>query len=117
TLLLALGISFIWGAMHAMTPGHGKTIVGAYLVGSRGTLKHALYLGLTTTITHTLGVFALGLITLFAAQYIVPEKLFPWLSLLSGLFVVGIGVNLLVSRFRSSEARTWFQKLRTDLKR
>ena len=117
TVLLALLISFIWGAMHAMTPGHGKTIVGAYLVGSRGTLKHALYLGLTTTITHTLGVFALGLITLFAAHYIVPEKLFPWLTLLSGLFVVGIGINLFVSRFRSSEAVTWFQKLKTDLRK
>lgn len=102
TLLLALVVSFVWGAMHALTPGHGKTIVGAYLVGSRGTLKHALYLGLTTTITHTLGVFALGLITLFAAQYIVPETLYPWMSLLSGLFVVGIGINLFVSRFRSS---------------
>jgi nickel/cobalt exporter len=115
TILFALLISFVWGAMHAMTPGHGKTIVGAYLVGSRGTLKHAMYLGLTTTITHTLGVFALGLITLFAAQYIVPEKLFPWLSLLSGLFVVGIGINLMVSRFKSSEAATWLQKLKTDL--
>ncbi|MCI0550717.1 MAG: sulfite exporter TauE/SafE family protein [Anaerolineae bacterium] len=102
TLLLALGISFAWGAMHAMTPGHGKTIVGAYLVGSRGTLKHAVYLGLTTTITHTLGVFILGLITLFAAQYIVPEKLYPWMSLLSGLFVVVIGINLFAERFRSS---------------
>jgi nickel/cobalt transporter (NicO) family protein len=101
TLLLALGISFIWGAMHAMTPGHGKTIVGAYLVGSRGTLKHAVYLGLTTTITHTLGVFLLGMITLFAAKFILPEKLFPWISLLSGLFVVGIGVNLSVSRLRT----------------
>jgi len=102
TLLLALAVSFIWGAMHALTPGHGKTIVGAYLVGSRGTIKHALYLGLTTTITHTLGVFALGLITLFAAQYILPETLYPWTSLLSGLSVVGIGINLFVSRFRSS---------------
>ena len=102
TLLLALVVSFIWGAMHAMTPGHGKTIVGAYLVGTRGTIKHALYLGLTTTITHTLGVFALGLITLFAAQYIVPEALYPWMSLLSGLFVVGIGISLFLERFKSS---------------
>ncbi|HEX9388131.1 MAG TPA: sulfite exporter TauE/SafE family protein [Anaerolineales bacterium] len=115
TILFALLISFVWGAMHAMTPGHGKTIVGAYLVGSRGTMKHAVYLGLTTTITHTLGVFALGLITLFAAQYIVPEKLFPWLSLLSGLFVVGIGINLLISRFKSSEAASWLRKLKVDL--
>src|SRR5687767_10128003 len=102
TLLLALAVSFIWGAMHALTPGHGKTIVGAYLVGSRGTMKHAVYLGLTTTITHTLGVFALGLVTLFAAQYIVPETLYPWMSLLSGLLVVVIGVQLFASRFKSS---------------
>ncbi len=104
-LFLALAVAFIWGAIHALTPGHGKTIVGAYLVGSRGTMKHAVYLGLTTTITHTLGVFALGLVTLFAAQYIVPETLYPWMSLLSGLFVVGIGVNLFASRFRSSGLR------------
>ncbi len=101
-LLFALAVSFVWGAMHALTPGHGKTIVGAYLVGSRGTLRHALYLGLTTTITHTLGVFALGLVTLFAAQYIVPETLYPWIGLLSGLFVAGIGLNLFLSRARSS---------------
>jgi nickel/cobalt transporter (NicO) family protein len=117
TLLVALGISFIWGAMHAMTPGHGKTIVGAYLVGSRGTLKHAVYLGLTTTITHTLGVFALGLITLFAAQYIVPETLYPWMNLLSGLFVVAIGLNLFASRFRSSGLGTWTQTFKTKLGR
>jgi len=114
TVLFALLISFLWGAMHALTPGHGKTIVGAYLVGSRGTTKHALYLGLTTTITHTLGVFAFGLITLFAARYIVPEKLFPWITMLSGLFVVGIGVNLFIERFRSSGMSRWFQKLKTS---
>ena len=113
-LLLALGISFIWGALHAMTPGHGKTIVGAYLVGSRGTIKHAVYLGLTTTITHTLGVFALGFITLFAAKFIVPEKLFPWISLLSGLFVVGIGVNLFASRLKTSGFGTWVGKLKSN---
>jgi len=109
TLLFALLISFIWGAMHAMTPGHGKTIVGAYLVGSRGTLKHAAYLGLTTTITHTLGVFALGLITLFASHYIVPETLYPWMNLLSGLFVVGIGMNLLISRWKSARVGGWLR--------
>lgn len=101
TVLFALLVSFVWGALHALTPGHGKTIVGAYLVGSRGTMKHALYLGLTTTITHTLGVFALGLLTLSAAKYIVPERLYPWMGLLSGLLVVGIGASLLASRFKS----------------
>jgi len=102
TLLFALAIAFIWGALHALTPGHGKTIVGVYLVGSRGTAKHALYLGLATTITHTAGVFALGLVTLFAAHFILPEKLFPWLSFLSGLLVVGIGLNLVIGRLRTA---------------
>ena len=113
-LLLALAISFIWGAMHALTPGHGKTIVGAYLVGSRGTPKHALYLGLTTTVTHTLGVFIFGLITLFAAQYILPETLFPWMTLLSGLFVVGIGLNLFIERFRASGVGSWLARLKSN---
>ena len=66
-----------------MTPGHGKTLVAAYLVGSRGTARHAAFLGLTTTITHTAGVFALGLVTLLASEFIVPEQLYPWLSFLS----------------------------------
>jgi nickel/cobalt exporter len=97
-LLLVMIAAFGWGALHALSPGHGKTIVGAYLVGTRGTIHHALFLGLTTTITHTIGVFLLGLVTLFAAQFVLPEKLFPWLSLISGLLVVSIGVSLARSR-------------------
>ncbi len=90
------------GALHAFSPGHGKTVVGAYLVGSRGTAKHAAFLGLTVTITHTLGVFALGLVTLFASQYIVPETLFPILSFVSGAIVVTIGLSLFVHRLRGA---------------
>ncbi len=96
-LLLAFGL----GAIHAMSPGHGKTVVGAYLVGSRGTIKHATFLGLTVTITHTLGVFALGLITLFASNYILPEKIMPFLSFVSGLLVLYIGLTMFKSRLFS----------------
>jgi ABC-type nickel/cobalt efflux system permease component RcnA len=97
-LLLAFGL----GAMHAMSPGHGKTVVGAYLVGSRGTIKHALFLGATVTITHTLGVFVLGLVTLFASNYILPEKLLPFLSFVSGLLVLYIGLTMFKSRLFSA---------------
>ncbi|HYJ47912.1 MAG TPA: sulfite exporter TauE/SafE family protein, partial [Pyrinomonadaceae bacterium] len=89
------------GALHALSPGHGKTVVGAYLVGSRGTARHAAFLGLTVTITHTLGVFALGLVTLFASAYVVPERLFPILSFISGAIVLGLGLTLFVRRLRS----------------
>lgn len=94
-LLLAIAGAFTWGALHSLSPGHGKTVVGAYLVGERATPKHAFFLAMTTTITHTIGVFALGLVTLFAAQYILPEQLYPWLSLVSGAMVTAIGWNLL----------------------
>ncbi len=97
-LLLALALAFGWGAAHAFTPGHGKTIVGAYLVGARGTTRHALFLGLTTTLTHTIGVFILGLITLFASRFILPEQLYPWLSVASGALVVLLGFVLLRDR-------------------
>ena len=90
--------AFLWGSAHAMSPGHGKTLVGAYLMGEKATVRHALFLGLTTTVTHTLGVFILGGVTLLASRAFLPEQLFPWLSLLSGLLVVTIGGNLLRDR-------------------
>lgn len=99
-IVAALLGSVIWGAGHAVTPGHGKAIVGAYLVGSRSTPWHAVYLGLTVTLTHTLGIFALGLVALFASRYILPEQLYPWLGALSGLIVLVIGAGMLVSRLR-----------------
>ncbi len=98
TLLIALAISFSWGAAHALTPGHGKSIVAAYLIGSHGTTRHAFFLGLTTTVTHTAGVFALGLLTLFASQFILPEQLYPWLGVASGALVVTMGVSLFRER-------------------
>ena len=101
-VLLGLLFAVILGAAHALSPGHGKTVVGAYLVGSRGTARHAAFLGLTVTITHTAGVFALGVITLLASAYVVPEKLFPILSLISGGIVVAIGLSLFVRRLRGS---------------
>lgn len=97
-IIFALLLAFGLGAMHAMSPGHGKAVVGAYLVGSRGTPKHAIFLGLTVTITHTLGVFALGLITLFASQYILPETLMPFLGFVSGLLVFFIGITMFKER-------------------
>jgi nickel/cobalt transporter (NicO) family protein len=107
--LLALLGCFVWGAMHALSPGHGKTIVGAYLMGTRATPRHALFLGLTTTITHTIGVFALGLLTLFASKYIAAEQLNPWLSVLSGLMVAAIGFNLLLKRIRTNQSAKLYQ--------
>lgn len=94
----ALAIAFAFGTLHALGPGHGKTVVAAYLVGERGTARHALLLGLTVTATHTSSVFALGLVTLYASQFVVPERLYPWLSLLSGLVVLVLGSLLLATR-------------------
>jgi ABC-type nickel/cobalt efflux system permease component RcnA len=95
-LLIAAGL----GALHAFSPGHGKTVVAAYLVGSRGTARHAAFLGLTVTITHTIGVFALGIVTLFATAYVVPERLFPIISFVSGVIVFTMGLTLFTRRLR-----------------
>jgi nickel/cobalt exporter len=103
--LVALLFALVLGAMHALSPGHGKTIVGAYLIGSRGTPRHALFLGVIVTVTHTLGVFLLGFATLVASRFIVPERLFPILSLISGLLVLGMGIFLLVQRARAARER------------
>jgi nickel/cobalt transporter (NicO) family protein len=99
-ILASLAAALFWGAAHALSPGHGKTIITAYLVGRRGTPRHAALLGLIVTLTHTVGVFTLGLITLLLSRFIVPEELYPWLNLASGVLVVAIGASVLRSRLR-----------------
>src|SRR6185312_8348899 len=100
-ILVSLLIAAFWGAAHALTPGHGKALVAGYLVGTKGTPRHAVLLGATVTVTHTAGVFGLGLVTLALSRFIVPETLYPWLTLVSGLLVVGVGAAVLRSRLRS----------------
>jgi ABC-type nickel/cobalt efflux system permease component RcnA len=99
-VVLSLLLAAFWGAAHALTPGHGKAIVAGYLVGSRGKPRHAVALGLIVTATHTIGVFALGVVTLGLSAFILPEQLYPWLTLVSGLLVVGVGASVLRSRLR-----------------
>jgi nickel/cobalt transporter (NicO) family protein len=103
-ILVSLLVAMFWGAAHALTPGHGKAIVAAYLVGSHGRPRHAVLLGLIVTATHTAGVFALGLVTLLLSRFIVPERLYPWLTVASGLLVVGIGAAVLLGRARHAHA-------------
>ncbi len=100
-ILFGLLVAFGLGAAHALSPGHGKAVVGAYLVGSKGTPKHALFLGATVTVTHTLGVFALGIVMYFASAYILPERILPYLSFASGLLVLVIGLTLFKNRLLS----------------
>lgn len=104
-VLFSLLIAFGLGALHALSPGHGKTVVAAYLVGSRGTGRHALLLGLIVTLSHTAGVFALGLATLSLSWYIVPERLYPWLGLFSGLTIAALGLSLFIRRWRTMGRR------------
>jgi len=105
-ILASLATAFFWGMAHALSPGHGKTIVAAYLVGRRGTPWQAAALGGIVTATHTIGVFALGLVTLALSQFIVPETLYPWLNLVSGVLVVAIGITVFRSRLRHRRAHT-----------
>jgi nickel/cobalt exporter len=97
-ILLSLVLALGFGAIHALEPGHGKTLVAAYFVGVKGTVRQALGLGAIVAVTHTIGVLAIGLIVLFGSQYVLPERLYPWLSLASGIMVLALGVRLLNAR-------------------
>jgi ABC-type nickel/cobalt efflux system permease component RcnA len=103
-LLVALGIAAGLGAFHALEPGHGKTMVAAYLVGSRGTAWHAVVLGLVVTGSHTLAVYALGAVTLSASRYVLPEQIYPWLAVVTGGTIVGLGLYLLARRWAGEPA-------------
>ena len=97
-LLAGVVVAFALGAIHALSPGHGKTIVAAYLVGTRGTPMHAVFLGGMVTFTHTVTVFFLGFATLFLSRYVLPEKIYPVLGAVSGISIVWIGAVLLYKR-------------------
>ncbi|MFM8395337.1 MAG: nickel/cobalt transporter, partial [Acidobacteriota bacterium] len=103
-VVMGLLIAFGLGAIHALSPGHGKALVGAYLVGARGTTRHAMLLGLTVTIAHTLTVYLGGLAFLLASKYILPEQLYPILSFISGAMIMVIGAGLLLRRLSWSRA-------------
>jgi ABC-type nickel/cobalt efflux system permease component RcnA/Tol biopolymer transport system component len=97
-LVGAFFLSLVLGSLHALTPGHGKALVGAYLVGSQGRTRDAVFLGTIVTMTHTGSVLLLGLITLAASHYILPALIAPWLEVISGVLVIGFGINLLIQR-------------------
>ncbi len=103
-ILAGIAVAFGLGAVHAMSPGHGKTIVAAYLVGTRGTMRHAAFLGAMVTFTHTISVFALGLATLLLSKYFVPERLIHALEAISGLSIVAIGAALFYKRLQTLRA-------------
>jgi ABC-type nickel/cobalt efflux system permease component RcnA len=105
-VIIAAFIAAGLGALHALEPGHGKTIVAAYLVGSRGTARHAFLLGLIVTISHTAGVYLLGAVTLFAQKYVLPDRLYPFLSVLSGMLIAGMGFYLFLQRLAGDFAHT-----------
>jgi nickel/cobalt exporter len=93
-VLVALLAAAALGAMHAIAPGHGKTVMAAYVVGRRGTLRQGLLIGATVAVTHTAGVLALGT-GLWVSEAIAPERLIPVLGVVSGLLLAVIGAGLL----------------------
>jgi nickel/cobalt exporter len=105
-ILVSLPIALTLGAFHALSPGHGKTVVAAYLVGTRGTAWHALVLGVVVTLTHTAGVFALGFVVLFASGTIIPERLYPWLGFASGAMIFCVGAWQFVRRLSANYSTT-----------
>lgn len=97
--LLALLLSVVLGASHAAMPGHGKTLMAAYLAGRRGTPRDAVTIGATVTLTHTAGVLILGL-ALPLATHLAGETVLNWLGLASGVLVTWLGIRLLRSNLR-----------------
>ena len=97
--LLAVLVSVLLGATHAALPGHGKTVMAAYIAGKRGSVRDAVLVGTTVTLTHTAGVLALGL-ALSVSSSLAGDRVEGELGIVSGLLVVAVGVSLLTSALR-----------------
>ena len=102
----AAGVAILLGMLHAFSPGHGKSIVTAYMLGSKGNWVYAIYLGIIVAITHTLTVIVIGLLLLFTSRLIMPTSFFPLMEVLSGVLILIIGGILIfkASRFYRKRA-------------
>ena len=112
--IVALLLAFAFGAAHALAPGHGKTIMAAYLVGAGAKTKQAVIAGGAVALMHTLSVIGLGMLILFAEELVAPEEVFPWLGLVSGIVVLGLGTWLLVVRARALGWREGYREAAGD---
>jgi nickel/cobalt exporter len=90
--LIYLATSFWIGAVHAATPGHGKTIAAAYIVGARGKPVDAVILGVFVTLSHTSGIVLVGVLASLGLPGMVPQRIEAWLALITGLLVIAIGL-------------------------
>jgi nickel/cobalt exporter len=116
-LAVLIGVCALLGAFHALTPGHGKAMLAAYLVGSRGTPRQAIALGGIVTVTHTGSVLLLGAAVLAAGHYVMPALLVPGLQVLTGVVVLFLGARLLRRRMRGGPARPAGAARRVGLRR
>jgi ABC-type nickel/cobalt efflux system permease component RcnA len=101
-MLLAVVLSSIFGAVHALGPGHGKTLMAAYLVAAGGRRRQAVAVGIAVATMHTLSVLALGVAILAATAVFAPERIYPWLGVASGVIALMLGAILLVSRIMAA---------------
>ncbi|MDZ7270108.1 MAG: sulfite exporter TauE/SafE family protein [candidate division KSB1 bacterium] len=104
-LLGVLAVAFFLGALHALGPGHGKSLMAAYLVGSRGRGRDAVALALSLSLAHVLVVLVVALVALWVTDVFWPESVARWFALASGVAICGIGAWLLVVRVRSLVGR------------
>jgi ABC-type nickel/cobalt efflux system permease component RcnA len=100
--LTGLGIAMLLGALHALTPGHGKTLVAAYLIGSRGRIRDAITLGGVVTMTHTGSVIAAGFVMLIFSRAVAPDRFLPWIEVFGSLAIAGLGIALMPGRVSSA---------------
>lgn len=105
-MILYLLFAIIIGAFHSLSPGHGKALIGAYIIGTRGTVADAVTLGIVTAASHTISVLILGVILLIAFNSVVPDNIASYLNVISGIIIVIIGIYLLRRRFREMRSST-----------
>jgi nickel/cobalt exporter len=105
-LVLYLGAMAL-GALHAFEPGHGKTIIAAYMIGTRGRAIDGILLGFIVTFTHTFSVIILGFIAKLLSQTYSEEQLHGWLGLFSALLILSVGLWMLRRRL-SGQGHTHF---------
>ena len=113
-VLLTFAVAIALGALHALEPGHGKTLLAISLVGARATVKQATILATALTVAHTIGVLLLGVAINVFKGYFVPETIYPWITLVSGVVIAVIGARAIQRQVAQRRPATTTVAVRTE---
>lgn len=100
------------GALHGLEPGHSKTMMAAFIIAVKGTVRQAVMLGLAATLSHTLIVWLIALGGMYISTRFTPEAVEPWLQMVSAVIILATAFWMFMRTYRGE--KNWLTEMQQE---